>query len=72
MSLQVIDQNDFQHILRILNTNVDGKEKVTIALTAIKGIGKRMATVICKQANVSPSKRAGELTTEEINNVSLL
>ncbi|KJP90156.1 hypothetical protein AK88_00004 [Plasmodium fragile] len=69
MSLQVIDQNDFQHILRILNTNVDGKEKVTIALTAIKGIGKRMATVICKQANVDSTKRAGELTTEEINNI---
>lgn len=62
MSLQVIDNNDFQHILRILNTNVDGKEKVIIALTAIKGIGKRMATVICKQANVDPTKRAGELT----------
>nr|3JBN_S Chain S, 40S ribosomal protein uS13 [Plasmodium falciparum 3D7]3JBO_S Chain S, 40S ribosomal protein uS13 [Plasmodium falciparum 3D7]3JBP_S Chain S, 40S ribosomal protein uS13 [Plasmodium falciparum 3D7] len=58
-----------QHILRILNTNVDGKEKVIIALTAIKGIGKRMATVICKQANVDPTKRAGELTTEEIDNI---
>ncbi|CAD2091736.1 40S ribosomal protein S18, putative [Plasmodium vinckei] len=69
MSLQVIDQNDFHHILRVLNTNVDGKEKVTIALTAIKGIGKRIATVICKQANVDPTKRAGELTTEEINNI---
>ncbi|CDO65066.1 40S ribosomal protein S18, putative [Plasmodium reichenowi] len=69
MSLQVIDNNDFQHILRILNTNVDGKEKVIIALTAIKGIGKRMATVICKQANVDPTKRAGELTTEEIDNI---
>ncbi|CRG96311.1 40S ribosomal protein S18, putative [Plasmodium gallinaceum] len=69
MSLQVIDQNEFQHILRILNTNVDGKEKVIIALTAIKGIGKRMATVICKQANVNPTKRAGELTKEEISNI---
>ncbi|KEG02192.1 40S ribosomal protein S18, putative [Plasmodium chabaudi chabaudi] len=69
MSLQVIDQNDFHHILRVLNTNVDGKEKVTIALTAIKGIGKRIANVICKQANVDPTKRAGELTTEEINNI---
>ncbi|VWU49250.1 40S ribosomal protein S18, putative [Hepatocystis sp. ex Piliocolobus tephrosceles] len=69
MSLRIIDQNEFQHILRILNTNVDGKEKITIALTAIKGIGKRMASVICKQANVDPSKRAGELSTEDINNI---
>lgn len=27
---------DFQHILRICNTNVDGKQKVMFALTAIK------------------------------------
>ena len=27
---------DFQHILRICNTNVDGKHKVMFALTAIK------------------------------------
>lgn len=69
MSLQVVDANEFQHILRILNTNVDGKEKVIIALTAIKGIGKRMGAVICKEAGVDPTKRAGELTKDEIANI---
>lgn len=28
---------EFQHILRLLNTNVDGKEKIMYALTSIKG-----------------------------------
>lgn len=69
MSLQIVDANEFQHILRILNTNVDGKEKIVIALTAIKGIGRRMGAVICKQANVDLSKRAGELSKEEISNI---
>ena len=31
---------EFQHILRVLNTNIDGKEKIMYALTAIRGVGK--------------------------------
>lgn len=54
-SLQASDS--FQHILRVLNTNVDGKEKVMYALTAIKGIGRRFANVACKKAEVDMSKR---------------
>ena len=34
---------DFQHILRVLNTNVDGKDKIMYALTRIKGIGRRFS-----------------------------
>lgn len=26
----------FQHILRVLNTNIDGKQKIMFAMTAIK------------------------------------
>ena len=57
---------DFQHILRILNTNVDGRDKVQIALTAIKGIGRRFSNLICKKAEVDLNKRAGELKPDEI------
>ncbi|KAK8969613.1 40S ribosomal protein S18 [Platanthera guangdongensis] len=43
---------DFQHILRVLNTNVDGKKKIMFALTSIKGIGRRFANIVCKKADV--------------------
>ncbi|ESO00719.1 hypothetical protein HELRODRAFT_157357 [Helobdella robusta] len=56
----------FQHILRVMNTNIDGKRKVPFALTAIKGVGRRYAHVVCKKANVDVTKRAGELTEEEV------
>lgn len=72
MALRETNPTDFQHILRVMNTNVDGKEKVAIALTAIRGIGRRISTVICKKADVDLDKRAGELTSEEISRVSLL
>eukprot|EP00743_Colponemidia_sp_Colp-15_P000039 GILK01000047.1.p1 GENE.GILK01000047.1~~GILK01000047.1.p1 ORF type:complete len:156 (-),score=25.60 GILK01000047.1:166-633(-) len=65
MSL-VLATPDFQHILRILNTNVDGRQKVMFALTAIKGIGRRFSNLICKKAEIDMNKRAGELTNDEV------
>ncbi|KAL8432398.1 hypothetical protein ACSSS7_004648 [Eimeria intestinalis] len=69
MSLRAANMQDFQHILRVLNTNVDGREKVVIALTAIRGIGRRISTLICKKADIDIDKRAGELTNDEISKI---
>ena len=48
---------DFQHILRILNTNIDGRRKTWVALTAISGVGRRFAVMVCKKAEVDLEKR---------------
>ena len=32
----LIIPDKFQHILRVLNTNIDGKQKIMLGLTAIK------------------------------------
>ena len=56
----------FQHILRILNTNIDGRIKVMFAITSIKGVGRRYANIVLKKADVEVTKRAGELTDEEV------
>ncbi|KAL0592224.1 hypothetical protein ABG067_000331 [Albugo candida] len=37
-----------------------------IALTSIAGIGRRFAILICKKAEVDITKRAGELSNDEI------
>ncbi|RRT67466.1 hypothetical protein B296_00019280 [Ensete ventricosum] len=57
------------HILRVLNTNVDGKQKIMFALTSIKGIGRRFANIVCKKADVDMNKRAGELSAAELENL---
>mgnify|MGYP001550786726 CR=1 FL=1 len=56
----------FQHILRVMNTNIDGRRKVPFAITAIKGVGRRFAVVVCKKADVDMNRRAGELSDEEV------
>merc|ERR1712226_243057 len=65
----VFQSQNFQHILRMCNTNVDGRQKVMYALTAIKGIGRRMANTICKKCDIDLNKRAGELDVNEINKI---
>ncbi|EMR09301.1 40S ribosomal protein S18 [Pneumocystis murina B123] len=69
MSLVVQQQGTFQHILRLLNTNVDGRVKIMFALTQIKGVGRRYANLVCKKADIDLSKRAGELTVEELERI---
>ena len=56
----------FQHILRIMNTNIDGKRKVMFAMTAIKGVGRRYSNIVLKKADIDLDKRAGECTEEEV------
>lgn len=50
-------EDSFQHILRVLNTNVDGKQKIMYALTSIKGLGRRFANLCCKKAEIDMRKR---------------
>lgn len=53
----LVANEDFQHILRVQNTNVDGKQKIMFALTSIKGIGRRFANIACKKADIDMNKR---------------
>merc|ERR1711998_86978 len=69
MSLNIRDAGDFQHILRILGTNVDGKQNVMYAMCMVKGVGRRFSNIVCKKADVDMKKRAGELTQKEMDDL---
>lgn len=64
-----LQKPEFQFILRILNTNVDGRKKIQYALTAVPGVGRRISNLILKKAGVDLKKRAGEMSAEEIEKV---
>ncbi|XP_057964867.1 small ribosomal subunit protein uS13z/uS13y/uS13x isoform X1 [Malania oleifera] len=70
--MSLVANEEFQHILRVLNTNVDGKQKIMFALTSIKGIGRRFANIVCKKADVDMNKRAGELSAAELDNLMVI
>ena len=63
---------EFQHIIRIANTDLYGTQKVVYALTNLKGIGIKLANVIVKKANINPKTRVGflsETETEKIKDI---
>nr|ACY30447.1 RPS18.A-like protein [Liriodendron tulipifera] len=71
ISKSLIANEDFQHILRVLNTNVDGKQKIMFALTSIKGIGRRFANIVCKGRR-RHEQEAGELSAAELENLMVI
>src|SRR3989344_7769292 len=51
---------------RIAGVNIPDNKKIEIALSYIYGIGRPMARVIIKKAEIAESKRAKELTPDEV------
>merc|ERR1712001_764666 len=68
-NMSLVIPTNFQHILRVMNTNIDGKRNIMFAITAIKGIGRRYANIVLKKADIDLSKRAGELSEEGVEKI---
>ena len=66
LKMSLVVPPNFQHILRVLNTNIDGKTSIMFAMTSIKGIGRRYANICLKKADIPLNRRAGELSEEEV------
>src|SRR3989475_6095948 len=58
-------KEDFRYIVRMANSDLDGTRSVGIALTAIPGVGSRVAEAVADLAGVSPSERLGNLSEEQ-------
>jgi small subunit ribosomal protein S18e len=51
----------------LLNTNVDGKQKIMFAMTSIKGVGRRFSNIVCKKADIDMNKRqASRFSSKDI------
>ena len=57
---------EFQHIVRIAGTDLDGTLKLNYALANINGIGTQLANAMVRKANIPPQTRVGFLTEIDI------
>lgn len=57
---------EFRHIVRIVETDLDGTLKISYALSIIKGVGIGLADIVVKKAEVSPDARIGFLSEAEV------
>jgi small subunit ribosomal protein S13 len=58
-----------KEIVRIANTDLDGKKKVVEAIKKIKGIGHTFARAVVWAAKIDPEKKLGELSDAEIERI---
>ncbi len=59
-------EEEFKHILRISNTDLDGNKNIAFALRKIKGVGFQFANMVCTLAGVDKAKKTGYLSDEEV------
>ena len=54
---------------RILGVDIPKEKRIEIALTYLYGMGRALSNRVLKEANISPDKRAKELTEEEVSRI---
>ncbi len=60
------NNEELRHLVRIMNTDLQGAKPVQYALTGIPGIGRRTAILIARGAGVNPAAILGYLPDEEV------
>lgn len=60
---------DFQYIVRIANTDIDGEKNVVMGLAQIKGIGRHMAVLIADATRIDKKVKIGKLTDAQIEKI---
>ncbi|UYV76549.1 RpS18 [Cordylochernes scorpioides] len=66
MTSNLVKDPKFQELLRVYNTNLDGKRKVPYALRQIKGVGRRFGYMICRANGIDPARHAGTMNEKEL------
>ena len=66
---KIPDNPDFRYIVRLANTDLDGTRAAGLALTGVKGLGLRMAEVVCRSAGVNASEMLGNLPEATVEGI---
>lgn len=65
----VFMSEEFRHILRIVDADVDGTLKTAYAVAKVKGVSLNLANALLRKVEVNPDKRAGFLTEAEVERI---
>ncbi len=57
---------EFNYIVRLHGTNIDGTKMVPYALTEVKGVGIRLARAIVTQLGLDATERLGSLSDADV------
>ena len=57
-------------LIRILSKDIEGKMKVYVGLTKIKGISWGLSNAMCKSLKIDKNRKIGSLTEDEIKKIT--
>ncbi len=60
------DNPDFRYIVRLANTDIDGRRPLVLALTGVRGVGLRVAEAASRIAGLNPRERIGNLPESQV------
>jgi len=66
------EDENFNFIVRIANSDIDGQKRTVIGVQSIKGVGKRVAQIVVRKANIDPTLRIGSLPDEKVKEIEQL
>lgn len=66
MADETVVGKDFKYLVRIMNTDIDGKKPVVSALRKIKGVSHSFANAACMLSSISMNEKAGNLSDDEV------
>jgi small subunit ribosomal protein S13 len=59
-----------ERLVRILSKDIEGKMKLYVGLTKIKGISWTFSNAVCRSLNIDKNKTIGTLSEEEIQKIT--
>lgn len=63
-------KEDFKYMIRIADTDLEGFQTVEIALTKIKGIGRRTAIILTDKTGIPRNEKIGNLSDDQVNAIA--
>lgn len=69
---QQTEDENFNFIVRIANSDIDGQKRTVIGIQSIKGVGKRVSQIIVKKADIDPTVKIGSLPDEKVKELEAL
>jgi small subunit ribosomal protein S13 len=70
MPTDIQKQENFRHIIRLLEADMKGEKKILPSLKRIKGVSFSFANAICNILDLDLKRQVGTLSDEELNNIT--
>ena len=70
--VQQQEHEGFRYIVRIVNTDLDGKRQILMGIQKIKGVSFMLAHALCSIAKIDYKKRVGDLSEQEVERLEVL